>query len=162
MKEDGFFKSINHGCLWYKDDPFILATQATKVFYLLDTMQQRLLTLKRFVRNMARPKGSIAEAYVAVECLTICSRYFDDDVETRHNRDGRNRERVAIARGDLSFFQHGADVLGAPSLTYLEHDYEKMVWSILNNFPEVEPYIEYVRPSTIFIISCNLVISPNV
>ncbi len=37
MKEDGFFKSINHGSLWYKDDPFILATQATKVFYLLDT-----------------------------------------------------------------------------------------------------------------------------
>ena len=32
-----FFKSINHASLWYKDDPFILATQATKVFYLLDT-----------------------------------------------------------------------------------------------------------------------------
>ena len=26
MKEDGFFKSINHDSLWYKDDPFILAT----------------------------------------------------------------------------------------------------------------------------------------
>jgi hypothetical protein len=37
MKEDRFFKSINHGSLWYKDDPFILATQARKVFYLLDT-----------------------------------------------------------------------------------------------------------------------------
>jgi len=45
-------------------------------------VERRLLTLKRFVRNMARPEGSIAEAYVAVECLTICSRYFDDDVET--------------------------------------------------------------------------------
>ncbi|CAD6268249.1 unnamed protein product [Miscanthus lutarioriparius] len=43
---------------------------------------------------MARPEGSIAEAYVAVECLTICSRYFGDDVETRHNQEGRNRERV--------------------------------------------------------------------
>jgi len=125
-------------------------------------VERRLLTLKRFVRNMARPEGSIAEAYVAAECLTICSRYFDDDVETRHNQEGRNRERVAIVRGDLSVFQHGADVLGAPSLTYLEHDYEKMVWFVLNNCPEVEPYIEYVSPSTIFIVSCNLVISPNV
>ena len=125
-------------------------------------VERRLLTLKRFVRNMARPEGSIAEAYVAAECLTICSRYFDDDVETRHNQEGRNRERVAIVRGDLSVFQHGADVLGAPSLTYLEHDYEKMVWFVLNNCLEVEPYIEYVSPSTIFIVSCNLVISPNV
>lgn len=37
MKDDEFFKSINHGSYWYKDDPFILATQATKVFYLEDT-----------------------------------------------------------------------------------------------------------------------------
>jgi hypothetical protein len=37
MKDDGFFKSINHECYWYKDDPFILSTQSTKVFYLQDT-----------------------------------------------------------------------------------------------------------------------------
>jgi len=37
MKDDGFFKSIYQGSCWYKDDPFILATQATKVFYLEDT-----------------------------------------------------------------------------------------------------------------------------
>jgi hypothetical protein len=35
MKSDGFFKSINHNLYWYKDEPFILATQATKVFYLI-------------------------------------------------------------------------------------------------------------------------------
>ena len=37
MKDDGFMKSINHASCWFKDDPFILATQATKVFYLDDT-----------------------------------------------------------------------------------------------------------------------------
>ncbi|KAL5653171.1 hypothetical protein ACJX0J_038629, partial [Zea mays] len=37
MKDDGYFRSINHGSCWYKDDPFILSTQATKVFYLDDT-----------------------------------------------------------------------------------------------------------------------------
>lgn len=36
MKNDGYFKSISHGNCWYKDDAFILATQATKVFYFDD------------------------------------------------------------------------------------------------------------------------------
>lgn len=40
MKDDGFFRSINHRIFfWYRDDPFILAAQATKVFYLKDTKQ---------------------------------------------------------------------------------------------------------------------------
>jgi len=37
LKFDGFYKSINVGSLWYKDDSLILATQARKVFYLPDT-----------------------------------------------------------------------------------------------------------------------------
>jgi hypothetical protein len=37
VEYDGFFKSINVGSLWYKDDSLILATQARKIFYLLDT-----------------------------------------------------------------------------------------------------------------------------
>ncbi|CAD6267915.1 unnamed protein product [Miscanthus lutarioriparius] len=44
-------------------------------------VERRLLTLKRFVRNMARPEGSIAEAYVAAECLTICSRIYKKELE---------------------------------------------------------------------------------
>jgi len=36
MKDEGFFRSINHGSYWYKADPFILSTQTTKVFYLKD------------------------------------------------------------------------------------------------------------------------------
>jgi hypothetical protein len=37
LKDDGFFKSINVGSLWYKNDCYILATQVRKVFYLQDT-----------------------------------------------------------------------------------------------------------------------------
>jgi hypothetical protein len=36
LKDDGFYKSINISNLWYKKDCFILATQATQVFYLPD------------------------------------------------------------------------------------------------------------------------------
>ncbi|WVZ83979.1 LOW QUALITY PROTEIN: hypothetical protein U9M48_031065 [Paspalum notatum var. saurae] len=89
-------------------------------------VERRLLTLKRFVRNMARLEGSIAEAYVANECLHACSRYFDD-LDTRHNRAGRNRERFDLRNDDISVFQHGVDLLGAAKITYLEHDYKKMV-----------------------------------
>ncbi|GJT32929.1 acidic leucine-rich nuclear phosphoprotein 32 family member A [Tanacetum coccineum] len=46
--------------------------------------------LKNYVRNKAKPEGSIAEGYVAEEALTFCSRYLKDDVETRFNRLGRN------------------------------------------------------------------------
>jgi len=48
-------------------------------------------TLKEFVRNKARMKGSIAKAYVADECLTFCSRYLHR-AETRFNRPERNED----------------------------------------------------------------------
>ena len=36
IKDDGHFKSININSFWYKSDPFILATQSIKIFYLQD------------------------------------------------------------------------------------------------------------------------------
>ena len=36
IKDDEHFKSININSFWYKSDPFILATQSTKIFYLQD------------------------------------------------------------------------------------------------------------------------------
>jgi hypothetical protein len=36
LKDDGFFRSVNVGSLWYKKDFYILATQARNVFYLPD------------------------------------------------------------------------------------------------------------------------------
>jgi hypothetical protein len=37
MKDDGYFKSINIQGRWYKNDPFIMATDASQVFFLEDT-----------------------------------------------------------------------------------------------------------------------------
>jgi hypothetical protein len=34
LKDDGYFRSINIGSLWYKKDCFILATQGKQIFYL--------------------------------------------------------------------------------------------------------------------------------
>ncbi|GKA87300.1 hypothetical protein Tco_0809011 [Tanacetum coccineum] len=45
--------------------------------------------LKGYVRNKAKPEGSIAEGYVAEEALTFSSHYFRD-VTTKFNRPDRN------------------------------------------------------------------------
>ena len=48
-----------------------------------------LASLKALVRNRAQPEGSIAEGYIAQECIIFCSRYFQG-VETVFNRPQRN------------------------------------------------------------------------
>ena len=45
--------------------------------------------LKSFVHNRAQPEGSIAEVWRSEEMLTFCSRYLENDMETRFNRVGR-------------------------------------------------------------------------
>ncbi|KAF5465237.1 hypothetical protein F2P56_015262 [Juglans regia] len=44
---------------------------------------------KRYVKNKARPEGSIAEAYIHIECVTFCSMYLQD-IETKFTRMDRN------------------------------------------------------------------------
>ncbi|XP_077217923.1 uncharacterized protein LOC143852426 [Tasmannia lanceolata] len=56
-------------------------------------IERYLLTLKSYVRNRSRPEGSIAEGYLAEECLTFCSRYLEG-VESKLNRPVRNDEDV--------------------------------------------------------------------
>ena len=40
-------------------------------------IERWLGTFKGYVRNRARPEGSIAEAYIATEALTFCSKYIE-------------------------------------------------------------------------------------
>ncbi|XP_075093198.1 uncharacterized protein LOC107829616 isoform X2 [Nicotiana tabacum] len=52
-------------------------------------IERFLCKLKHYVRNKARPEGSIAEGYLIDECLTFCSMYLTG-IETRFNREDRN------------------------------------------------------------------------
>ncbi|XP_075640179.1 uncharacterized protein LOC142611913 [Castanea sativa] len=68
-----------------------------------------LLRLKSYVHNKTYPEGSIAEGYIAEECLTFCSRYFKF-VETAFNRPVRNVEdpwvqcvHIAEIKADFPF-----------------------------------------------------------
>ncbi|KAG8485982.1 hypothetical protein CXB51_019310 [Gossypium anomalum] len=60
------------------------------VFYRWMYPIERFLSkLKSYCRNKRYPEGSIAEGYLAEECMAFCSRYLED-VETGLNRPSRN------------------------------------------------------------------------
>jgi hypothetical protein len=102
-------------------------------------IERQMGTLKGYVRNRARPEGSIAEAYIANEALTFCSRYMED-VVTRFNRDDDNGK--GTSHGDLKIFQDDVKLLGANRQTNLEaKEFDKLCWYVLNNCDEVDPYL---------------------
>ncbi|GKD04070.1 histone deacetylase 14, partial [Tanacetum coccineum] len=76
-----YFSPINVHAEEYNNDQ---AANASRMF----PFERYMKKLKNYVRNKAKPEGSIAEGYVAEEELTFCSRYLKDDVETRFNRLG--------------------------------------------------------------------------
>lgn len=47
-------------------------------------IERFLRKLKFYVRNKSRPEGSIAEAYIAEECVNFCARYLHGDLKVRY------------------------------------------------------------------------------
>ncbi|GJU70041.1 hypothetical protein Tco_1256300 [Tanacetum coccineum] len=96
--------------------------------------------LKNYVRNKAKPEGSIAEGYVAEEALTFCSRYLKDDVETRFNRLGRNDDGLPEEEPDtFQVFRSVCKLTGRMKATRLTADVRQAVlWFVLNNSPEID------------------------
>jgi hypothetical protein len=121
-------------------------------------IERRLYTLKRYVRNRARPEGSIAEAYIADECLTFCSRYMDD-VETRFNREPRNKGFSNEDAYSVDVFGHGVSFTSATELVYDDTAIDQMVWYILNNCSQVEKYMRYVL---YYIFSLHVIFEFNI
>jgi hypothetical protein len=104
-------------------------------------IERRLGTLKNFVRNRARPEGSIAEAYVASESLTFCSRYMADIDSTFHQPQVRGG--VVKVPGDPSIFNDDVTLLGADRSGYIDDAImNKMIWYVLYNCEEVDDYRE--------------------
>ncbi|XP_025640648.1 uncharacterized protein [Arachis hypogaea] len=60
-------------------------------------IERYLCRLKSYVRNKSRPEGSIAEGYLAEECLTFCSRYLSPNVDTRLSRRTQNYDNCSEA-----------------------------------------------------------------
>ncbi|KAK1373570.1 hypothetical protein POM88_029763 [Heracleum sosnowskyi] len=49
-------------------------------------IERYLCKLKSYVRNNSKPEGSIAEGYLAEECLTFCSRFLNSDAVPKFER----------------------------------------------------------------------------
>ncbi|XP_066316172.1 uncharacterized protein [Miscanthus floridulus] len=104
-------------------------------------IERRLGTLKNFVRNRARPEGSIAEAYMASDTLTFCSRYMED-IDNRFNHDDGSDGEMPLP-DDISVFKHGVTLVGSNRSQYIDDvDLNKLVWYVLNNCEEAEEYLE--------------------
>jgi hypothetical protein len=105
-------------------------------------LERHLYTLKKSIRNKARLEGSIAEAYVADEALTFCSRYMED-VETRFNRLPRNVGFSDQSAYIVDVFGHSVNLIGAYDFSYSE-EIDELVWCVLNNCDQAKKYINYV------------------
>ena len=99
--------------------------------------------LKEYVRNRARPEGSIAEGYVVNEALTFCSKYLKG-VETRFNRPERNLSlNEDSERINLPIFKLIGRPIGKVSTIILEEKQRRVAeWYILNNCEEVQPFLQ--------------------
>ncbi|XP_062094286.1 uncharacterized protein LOC133800344 [Humulus lupulus] len=97
---------------------------------------------KQYVRNRARPEGSIAEAYVVNEALTFCSMYLRG-VETRFNRPERNDDRVeSQPNREYSIYKAVGRPFGKKSNMLLNPQLkQKAEWYILNNCAEIKEYL---------------------
>ncbi|KAL6137925.1 hypothetical protein ACLB2K_063214 [Fragaria x ananassa] len=97
--------------------------------------ERYMKVLKGYVKNRARPEGSIAENYLADECLRFCGRYMKQ-VDAISSKKKRNEavEDETIVEG--STLLEGCSVL-------LSHSVHKAVHlCVLLNSAEVEPYIQ--------------------
>ncbi|KAL5538476.1 hypothetical protein UlMin_035499 [Ulmus minor] len=102
--------------------------------------ERYLKRLKDYVRNSAKPEGSISEGYVVDEALTFCSRYFDD-IETRFNRPDRNDDGIHRTRR-LFVFESQCKPMGKQSQVYVEKNVrDRAEFYILNNSSEIETYL---------------------
>ncbi|GJT33273.1 hypothetical protein Tco_0923692 [Tanacetum coccineum] len=96
--------------------------------------------LKGYVRNKAKPEGSIAEGYVVEEALTFSSHYFRD-VTTKFNCLDRNVDPPSL----------NVSVSGVPIgmqidwfirsfIRFDAQDLKKVKWYLLHNSPEIDTY----------------------
>ena len=94
------------------------------------------------MRNKSKPEGSIAEAYVATECVTFCSMYLDN-IEIRFNHADHNADREW---GDneltLSIFKQMVQPTGIRRYEFMNvNELSKAHFYILNNYEEIKDFI---------------------
>ncbi|XP_039143956.1 uncharacterized protein LOC120281093 [Dioscorea cayenensis subsp. rotundata] len=107
------------------------------------SVERYMHKLKGYVRNKSRPEGSIAEGYIAEECLTFCSRYLHG-IETKFNRPERNYDGDSLSRNTSSFQIFGmfGQPFGKANMQELSNDLlNAAIFYILQNCEDVQSFI---------------------
>ncbi|GJY67535.1 hypothetical protein Tco_0469773 [Tanacetum coccineum] len=100
--------------------------------------------LKGYVRNKAKPEGSIAEGYVAEEALTFSSHYFRD-VTTKFNRPDRNVDPPPPTC-QFQVFRSICKSIGLRSVIRFDaQELKKVTWYVLHNSPEIDTYMSQFK-----------------
>ncbi|XP_066161921.1 uncharacterized protein [Oryza sativa Japonica Group] len=107
----------------------------------LEMLQGRVFVFgkKALVRNRAYPEGSIAEGYIADECLTYCSRFLDET--TRFTRPPRNPDPSDNTK-DLYMFESAGESIGK-AITVARFDNQFLVQAhryVLRHCDELEDF----------------------
>ena len=123
-----FFTIMVHLCVHLPDQ--VLQGGPVAPRWMFGTKRHMSL-YKRYVRNMARPDGSIVEAFVVDEAISFLSRYISN-IETRFTRPERNWDSSPRTH-DLEVFNSSFCPLGASSICLLESWKSTIQWYILNN-----------------------------
>ncbi|KAG8501178.1 hypothetical protein CXB51_003312 [Gossypium anomalum] len=86
----------------------------------MDVSYRKFLSkLKSYCRNKRYPEGSIAEGYLAEECMTFYSRYLED-AETRLNRPSRNAGLNDHDLAETYLFQSYGEPIGKVEIVELD------------------------------------------
>ena len=125
--------------------PIHLATEARLAgpvqYRWMYPVERYLSTLKAYVRNRSHPEGSIAEGYLAEECVVFCARYLDD-VETRSNRATRNHDGNIDTRVELPIFVNPGRHLRGVNIVNWDVDTMKRAHQyVLFNCEIVQPFL---------------------
>lgn len=104
-------------------------------------------TLKRYVRNRSKPEGSIAQGYVAEECLSFCTLYLADYVDSKFNKRARNEDVTESTSSTYSqgldvFSRKGHDPKNGKTKIFDAETLKKAHQYVLFNCETVKPYIE--------------------
>ncbi|XP_057803224.1 uncharacterized protein LOC131018523 [Salvia miltiorrhiza] len=93
--------------------------------------------------SRSKPEGSIAQGYLAEECLTFCSLYLADYVESKFNRASRNEIVNDNANTGLDIFAIKGRSLGKGIAVRFDAEIlTKAHQYVLFNCEPVRPYIE--------------------
>ncbi|KAL4555403.1 hypothetical protein LXL04_038021 [Taraxacum kok-saghyz] len=132
-----FFTFMVHLCVHLPEEALLGGPVSQRWMF---GIERRMGTYKGYVRNFARPDGSITEAYVD-EAVTFLSRYVDD-IETRFNRLERNWD-APTTKHELEVFNNKVRKLGSSKFRQLGEDVDVVQWYIINNCgDEVDVYLE--------------------